>query len=189
VESFAGFATVLVSPITDHDQAVRAIQSLKLGESTATGDALAAALNAIDIVNQLIPGEGQAPPARIVLMSDGKQNTGRDEFPVASQAGAAHVPISTISFGTPYGTIGIQGDQVPVPVDDDSLAKIAQLSGGEFYPAQSNKQLHQVYDTLVQQVGYQTVHREVSKPWLVLGTLACLAAAGAGLTLSQRLPA
>jgi Ca-activated chloride channel homolog len=190
VESFAGSATVLVSPTTDRDQAVRAIQNLKLAESTATGDALAAALSAIDAVNQLIPSQGQGPPpARIVLMSDGKQNTGRDEFAVAAQAGAAHIPISTISFGTPYGTVTIQGEQLPVPVDDDSLAKVAQLSGGEFYPAQSNQKIHQVYDTLTQQIGYQTINHDVSKPWLILGTLTCLATAGAALLISQRLPA
>jgi Ca-activated chloride channel family protein len=190
VESFAGTPTVLVSPSTDRDQAVRAIQTLRLAESTATGEALAAALSSIDAVNQLIPGQGQGPPpARIVLMSDGKQNTGRDEFAMAAQAGAAHIPISTISFGTPYGTVTIQGEQLPVPVDDDSLAKVAQLSGGDFYPAQSNQQIHQVYDTLSQQIGYQTVHRDVSKPWIILGTLTCLATAGAALVLSQRLPA
>jgi len=190
VESFAGSATVLVSPTTDRDQAVRAIQTLKLAESTATGDALAAALSTIDAVNQLIPGQGQGPPpARIVLMSDGKQNTGRDEFAVATQAGAAHIPISTISFGTPYGTVTIQGEQLPVPVDDDSLARVAQLSGGEFYPAQSNQQIHQVYDTLTQQIGYQTINHDVSKPWLILGTLTCLITAGAALLTSQRLPA
>ena len=189
VESFAGSATVLVSPTTDRDLAVRAIQTLKLAESTATGDALAAALNALDEVNQLIPGGQGPPPARIVLMSDGKQTAGRDEFAVAAQAGAAHIPIDTISFGTPYGTVDLQGEQLSVPVDDDSLAKVAQLSGGQFHPAQSNQQIHQVYDTLVHQIGYQTIHRDVSKRWLILGTLACLAAAGAGLTLSQRLPA
>ncbi len=190
VESFAGTPTVLVSPSTDRDQAVRAIQTLRLAESTATGEALAAALSAIDAVNQLIPGQNQGPPpARIVLMSDGKQNTGRDEFTMAAQAGAAHIPISTISFGTPYGTVTIQGEQLPVPVDDDSLAKVAQISGGDFYPAQSNQQIHQVYDTLTQQIGYQTIHRDVSKPWLILGTLACLASAGSALVISQRLPA
>ncbi|MBV9010520.1 MAG: VWA domain-containing protein [Pseudonocardiales bacterium] len=194
VESFAGSATILVSPTTDRDQAVLAIRSLKLAESTATGDALAAALGAIDAVNQLIPGsdpgQGQAPPpARIVLMSDGKQNTGRDEFAVAAQAGAAHIPVSTISFGTLYGTVTIQGEELPVPVDDDSLAKVAQLSGGEFYHAGSNQQIHQVYDTLNQQIGYQTVRRDVSKPWFILGTLVCLATAATALLISQRLPA
>ena len=190
VESFAGTPTVLISPTTDRDQAVHAIQTLKLAEATATGEALAAALTTIDTVNTLIPDQGQGPPpARIVLMSDGKQTVGRDEFDVAKQAGAAHIPISTISFGTPYGTVGIQGEQVSVPVDDASLAQVAQLSGGDFYPAQSNKQIHQVYDTLAQQIGYQTMRRDASKPWVALGTLACLAAAGAGLTLTQRLPA
>jgi Ca-activated chloride channel homolog len=190
VESFAGSATILVSPTTDRDQAVHAIRTLKLAESTATGDALAAALGAIDAVNQLIPGQGQGPPpAEIVLMSDGKQNTGRDEFTVATQAGAAHIPINTISFGTLYGTVTIQGEQLPVPVDDDSLAKVAQLSGGEFYHAHSNEQIHQVYSTLNQQIGYQTVRRDASKPWFILGTLACLATAGTALLISQRLPA
>jgi Ca-activated chloride channel family protein len=122
-------------------------------------------------------------------MSDGKQTTGRDEFEVATQAGAAHIPISTISFGTLYGTVDINGEQVPVPVDDDSLSKVAQLSGGQFYPAQSNQQIHQVYDNLAQQIGYQTIHQDVSRPWLIMGTLTCLAAAGAALLLSQRLPA
>jgi Ca-activated chloride channel family protein len=190
VESFAGTATVLVSPSTDRDQAVQAIHHLTLAESTATGDALAAALASIDALNQLIPGQGQGPPpARLVLMSDGKQNVGRDEFAVATQAGAEHIPITTISFGTPYGTVDIQGEQAPVPVDDGSLARIARLSGGEFFPAQSNQQIHQVYDTLDQQIGYQTVRKDVSRPWLILGTLICLAAAGAGLLVSQRLPA
>jgi Ca-activated chloride channel family protein len=123
VESFSGTPTVLVSPTTDRDQAVRAIGSLTLAEATATGEALAAALTTIDT---LIPDQGQGPPpARIVLRSDGKQTVGRDEFDVAKQAGAAHIPISTISFGTPYGTVGIQGEQVSVPVDDASLAQVA----------------------------------------------------------------
>ena len=189
VESFAASATVLVSPTTDRDLAVRAIQTLKLDQGTATGDALAAALSAIDVVNQLIPGGQGPPPARIVLMSDGKQNGGRDEFAVARQAGAAHIPISTISFGTPYGVVDIDGEQDPVPVDDASLARVAQLSGGQFYPAESNQEIHQVYDTLAHQIGYQTIRRDASKPWLALGTLACLAAASTALTLTQRLPA
>ncbi|MGH3857667.1 MAG: hypothetical protein ACRDR6_30095 [Pseudonocardiaceae bacterium] len=46
-----------------------------------------------------------------------------------------------------------------------------------------------MYDTLAQQIGYQTIRHDVGRPWLILGTLACLAAAGAALLISQRLPA
>jgi len=50
------------------------------------------------------------------------------------------------------------------------------------------RELHQVYDTLGEQIGYQTVHADVSKPWFVLGTLVCLLAAGLAIGRSQRLP-
>jgi len=189
LESFAGTPAILVPPTTDRDAVVSQIQTLKLAESTATGEALAAALNAIDAFNAQIPGsEGGPPPARIVLMSDGKQTVGQDEFAVAARAGQRHIPISTISFGTPYGSIDLDGRQIPVPVDDPSLQQVAQMSGGQFYPAQSNAELHQVYDTLGEQIGYQTVHADVSKPWFMLGTLICLLAAGLAIGRSQRLP-
>ncbi|HTF47227.1 MAG TPA: VWA domain-containing protein [Pseudonocardia sp.] len=189
LESFAGTPAILVPPSTDREAVVSQIQTLKLAESTATGEALAAALNAIDAFNAQIPGsEGGPPPARIVLMSDGKQTVGQDEFAVAARAGQRHIPISTISFGTPYGSIDLDGRQIPVPVDDPSLQQVAQMSGGQFYPAQSNAELHQVYDTLGEQIGYQTVHADVSKPWFMLGTLICLLAAGLAIGRSQRLP-
>ena len=78
--------------------------------------------------------------------------------------------------------------QIPVPVDDPSLEQVAQMSGGQFYPAQSNAELHQVYDTLGEQIGYQKVHADVSKPWFVLGTLILLLATGLAIGRSQRLP-
>jgi Ca-activated chloride channel family protein len=190
LESFAGTPAVLAPPSTDRDVVINQIQALKLAQSTATGEALATALNAIDAFNAQVPGtEGGPPPARIVLMSDGKQTVGQDEFAVAAKAGQRHIPISTISFGTPYGTIELDGRPVGVPVDDPSLRQIAQLSGGQFYPAQSNAELHQVYDTLAELIGYQTVHADASKPWFVLGTLICLVAIGVAISRAQRLPA
>jgi Ca-activated chloride channel homolog len=75
VESFAGTSAVLVPPTIDRSPAIEQIQSLKLAESTATGEALMTALNAIDSFNQLIPGsEGGPPPARIVLMERWQTN-------------------------------------------------------------------------------------------------------------------
>ena len=190
LESFAGTAAVLVPPTTDRDPVIGQIATLKLAESTGTGEALAAALSAIDAFNAQIPGSAAGPPpARIVLMSDGKQTVGRDEFDVATQAGSRHIPISTISFGTPYGTINLGGRDLPVPVDDPSLERVAQLSGGQFYPAQSNAELHQVYDTLGEQIGYQTIQADTSKTWLALGTLTSIVAAAIALTRAQRLPA
>jgi Ca-activated chloride channel homolog len=190
LESFAGTPAVLVPPTTDRNTVIQQIQSLQLAESTATGEAISTALNAIKTFNDSIPGgEGGQPPARIVLMSDGKQTVGRPENPEADEAAKQHIPITTISFGTDYGSIVLRGEQIPVKVDDEALADLAQISGGNFYTATSNLELHKVYDTLRDQIGYQTVRADASKPWLVLGTLFCLIAAGLAVARGERLPA
>jgi len=60
-----GTPAILVPPTTDRDAVVSQIQTLKLAESTATGEALAAALNSIDAFNAQNPGQrGGPPPAR-----------------------------------------------------------------------------------------------------------------------------
>jgi Ca-activated chloride channel homolog len=193
--AFAGTATVLVSPTTDRDGVANAIDNLRLAESTATGEAIFAALQAIDGFAQVISGVEGAPPARIVLMTDGKQtiptddgNDPRGAFTAARAAADAEVPVSTISFGTENGQVTIDGKTQPVPVDDASMREIARLSGGEFYRAATADQLHRVYDTLGEQIGYETKDADASRPWLMLGTLAALAAAGSALLIGQRLP-
>ena len=112
----------------------------KLAESTATGEAIFAALQSIETFSQAVvgaPSDGP-PPARIVLMTDGKQTVpgpdGEDEprgaFTAARKAAEAKVPVSTISFGTDYGSIEIDGERTRSPVDDASMREIAELSGG-----------------------------------------------------------
>jgi Ca-activated chloride channel family protein len=193
--SFGGTATVLVSPTTDRDGVVRAIKRLELTESTATGDAIFAALNAIDGFATVIGGADGPPPARIVLMTDGKQtvpNTDPDNprggFAAARAAKDHGVPISTISFGTEGGTVTINGKTTRVPVDDAAMREIAQLSGGEFHKAASAEELRHVYDTLGEQIGYEIKHMDASRPWLILGTLVLLCAVAGSLVISQRVP-
>ncbi|MFC5994467.1 VWA domain-containing protein, partial [Pseudonocardia hispaniensis] len=167
--SFAGTAAVLVSPTTDREAVKRAVDGLKLAESTATGEAIFAAMQSVESFSRSIAsagGDGESggpPPARIVLMSDGKQtvpgpdgeNEPRGAFTAAKEAAEAKVPISTISFGTAYGTIEIEGGRTRVAVDDASMREIAQLSGGQFFTAASESELRQVYAELGQQIGYE----------------------------------
>jgi Ca-activated chloride channel family protein len=193
--SFAGTATVQVSPTTDRAGVAAAIDNLKLAESTATGEAIFAALQSIEGFAQVISGVDGAPPARIVLMTDGKQTvpTGdgddpRGAFTAARAAAEQKIPVSTISFGTDDGEVMIDNKPQPVPVDDQSMQEIAKLSGGEFYKAATAAQLRRVYDTLGEQIGYETKDADASRPWLMLGTLAALLAAGSALVIGQRLP-
>ncbi|HEX3592636.1 MAG TPA: VWA domain-containing protein [Pseudonocardiaceae bacterium] len=192
--SFAGSATVLVSPTQDHEAVDDAIGSLKLAEATATGESIAASLQAIQSFGRILAGPSGPPPAAIVLMSDGKEtipqdlNDPRGAYSQAKAAKTSGVPISTISFGTDHGVVDIGGEQVAVPVDDGSLQNVANLSGGSYYRAASAGQLQQVYAKLGQQIGFETKQADASKPWLVLGTILALVSAAGALLVSQRLP-
>jgi len=62
------------APTTRRDDVRRIVNGLIADGSTATGDALAAALEGISRDRK----NGRRPPAAIVLLSDGKTTTGRD---------------------------------------------------------------------------------------------------------------
>ena len=131
-------------------------------------------------------------------MSDGKQTVPggvspeeepRGSFTAARAAAEAKVPVSTISFGTEYGSIEINdGERVPVAVDDASMRKIAELSGGQFFTAATEQELRQVYAELGEQIGYEIRRVDTSRPWLAGGSLLLIAGVGAGLALGRRLP-
>lgn len=192
--AYAGTASVLVSPTTDRAPTLAAIDKLQLEERTATGEAIFTALQAIATVGAVIGGGEGPPPARIVVLSDGKEtvppnpDNPRGGFTAARAAKDQGVPVSTISFGTRYGYVEINGQRQPVPVDDDSLHKIADLSGGNFYTASSLEQLQQVYDSLQDQIGYETIKGDASAGWLRLGSLVLALSAIAALLINRRLP-
>jgi len=193
--SFAGTATVLVAPTTERAGVVKSIDNLKLAQSTATGEGIFAALQSIEGFSSVVGGAEGPPPARVVLMTDGKQTVPTDDpydprgaYTAAQEAKKQQVPVSSISFGTSHGTVDIEGKEVPVEVDDDSMEEIARLSGGEFYKAATAEELKRVYASLGEQIGYETKDADASRPWVMLGTIALIGAAGSSLLIGQRLP-
>lgn len=192
--AYAGTATVLVSPTTNRDATVRALDNLQLADRTATGEGIFTALQAIATVGAVIGGGDKAPPARIVLMSDGKEtvpsnpDNPKGAYTAARTAKDQQVPISTIAFGTKDGYVEINGQRQAVPYAPDMMQKVAELSGGETYTASTLDQLKKVYANLQQQIGYETIRGDASQGWLRLGTLLLLLAAFAGLLLNRRLP-
>ena len=192
--AYAGTATVLVSPTTNREATKRAVDKLQLADRTATGEGIFTALQAIATVGAVIGGGDGPPPARIVLLSDGKEtvpsnpNNPKGAYTAARTAKDQGVPISTISFGTPYGYVEINGQRQPVPVDDEMLKKIAELSGGQAFNASSLVELKNVYASLQQQIGYETIRGDASAGWSRLGALMLAASALAAMLINRRLP-
>jgi Ca-activated chloride channel homolog len=193
--AYAGTAAVLVSPTTNREATKVALDKLQFADRTATGEGIFTALQAIATVGAVIGGGDAPPPARIVLFSDGKEtmptnpDNPKGAFTAARTAKDQGVPISTISFGTPYGFVELNGQRQPVPVDDETLRKVAQLSGGNAYNASSLAELKAVYASLQQQIGYETIKGDASVGWVRLGALVLALAALAALLINRRLPA
>ena len=192
---YAGTATVLVSPTTNRAATKTALDKLQFADRTATGEGIFTALQAIATVGAVIGGGDTPPPARIVLFSDGKETTPtnpdnpKGAFTAARTAKDQGVPISTISFGTQYGFVDINGQRQPVPVDDSTMKKVAELSGGNWFNAANLQQLKDVYATLQQQIGYETIKGEATTGWLRLGAFLLALAALTALLINRRLPA
>jgi Ca-activated chloride channel family protein len=184
--SFSGTAQVLVAPTTDHEVVKHSIANLELGPATAIGEAIYASLGSISAV----PGEpGQPPaPARIVLMSDGETTVGRPNEAAARAAAEAKVPVSTIAFGTDEGTVFVEGNPVPVPVNKEALRRIAEITDGRFFEASTERELRRVYADIGSSIGYRTERREATAWFVGLGLAFALAAAGGSLVWSSRLP-
>jgi Ca-activated chloride channel homolog len=192
--AYAGTATVLVSPTTNRDATKAALDKLQFADRTATGEGIFTALQAIATVGAVIGGGDTPPPARIVLFSDGKETmptnpaNPKGAYTAARTAKDQGVPISTISFGTPYGFVEINNQRQPVPVDDETMKKVASLSGGNAYNAATLQELKAVYASLQEQIGYETTKGDASVGWLRLGALVLALAGLLALLINRRLP-
>ena len=192
--AFGGTATLLTAPTANRQVVKQAIDSLQAEERTATGEGIYTALQAIAAVDSVMGGGEGPPPARIVLESDGKETVPTDPdaprgaFTAARAARDQHVPISTFSFGKPDGYIDLNGERMAVPVDDETLQKITDITGGHTFHANSLAELDSVYSTLQQQIGYQFVRGDASMGWMRLGAVLLAAAAFAAVLIYRRLP-
>ena len=196
--AFAGRAYV-ASPLTlDHDFLLQNLERLRVGlieDKTAIGSALTAGLNRLR--------EVQSKSKIVILMTDGQNNAGKvPPLTAAEAAEALGVKVYTIGVGIrgeapypvtdPFGRRGYQ--MVPVDVDDDTLTKMAQKTGGKYYRADSSETLRNIYaeidrleKTEVEVKKYQR-YKELF-PWFAfcgLGLL--LSELGLANTIWRRLP-
>ncbi len=189
--SFDSQARALVAPTADHAALEQAIDTLQIGAGTATAAGISTALAQIEAQPK---GEDDSmTPAAIVVMSDGSPTLADGEqSPVdaavaaATAAKDAGVPVYTIAFGTPDGTVEIQGQTIPVPFDPDTMAALAEAGGGRSYTAETADELRTVYDEIGRDVAYEEQPFDLTPAFAGVGLVTALLACAAALYWNQR---
>jgi Ca-activated chloride channel homolog len=183
---FCGSASAMIAPTTDRVAVEHGIDGLQLCRSTAIGEAVFTSLASIRSFDA--QASQDPPPAHIVLMSDGDNTTGRSTIEAAAAARRAKTPVSTIAFGTPYGTVTIDGETVPVPPSTTTLRQLATDTGGKAYQAQAGSQLSDVYKHIGSSLGFRTERQESASGYFGAALLLALLAGGLSLAWFARLP-
>ena len=181
--AFNGQANVLLPPSTDRDAFKRAVDSLVADGATASGEAIISSLDAIRSTQP--QSTGKLHEARILLLSDGANTVGTLPQDAAQQAKDAGVPVYTVALGTPDGQLP---DGRRVPPDPESLAAVAEITGGQAFESQDADSLSQVYDNQGTLLGTRQVMGEVSSWPAGIAALLLILAGVAAWRFSPRLP-
>lgn len=188
VVSFSDFGALVQPPTRDKDAALRAIERLRPQRGTNIGGGLQTALDALyegsDTARPTaVPaaaqpggrpgatpppsaaadGERKAPPASVVLVSDGESNVGPPPLEIAAEAQQAGVKLYTVGIGTKEGVnLNIQGRRVFTRLDEDSLRGMAEMTGGRYLSAANETELRQVYDELARERQFEKEKTEIT---------------------------
>jgi Ca-activated chloride channel family protein len=147
--AFAGRAYI-ASPLTlDHDFLLQNLERIHLGmieDRTAIGSALTSSLNRLRDL--------KSKSKIVILMTDGQNNAGKvPPLTAAEVAQTLKVKVYTIGVGTrgtapmPFVNVFGQKDyqQVPVDIDEDTLTKVADKTGGKYFRADNSESLRKIY--------------------------------------------
>ena len=154
----------LQSPTVDRDAVRASLDSLAPSGGTATGEALSAALTSLE---SQVDESGVRVPGAIILLSDGKQTSGRSPIEMAQRAKKLAIKIYPVSLGTATGTIDVQTPSGAtrtrtVPPDPATMKQIAEISGGQDFTAENADRLSAAYEKLGSRLSKRTAQRELT---------------------------
>ena len=191
IVSFATRAVVALPPTADRELAARSLDTLKTGEGTAIGDAVALSLQ---ISRRQREEDGAIPPTSVLVISDGARDGGiLDPDAAAERARKLGVPVYTVLVGTPQGVVeetlpGGFRRIIQVPTNPEILTQIAEISGGEFFTAVDDEGLAKVYEELGSRLGTKREEREITDLFAAGSAMLLLTGGALSALLFRRVP-
>jgi Ca-activated chloride channel homolog len=207
--AFAGVAGLQVPPTTDKDALIEAINNFTTARGTAIGSAILTSIDTIAAINPTVASSGvDAESAQrsgyaadvIVVLTDGANTQGVEPATAAESAAVRGLRVFTIGFGTPTpsrmactgrqaggwaggpgGGFGGGGGRNPRVMDEGTLQAVADITGGQYYKAESADQLQGALGDLPSQVAVVRKHLDIASWFAGAGGL--LVAVAVGLSL------
>jgi Ca-activated chloride channel family protein len=174
------------SPLTvDHVVLKRLLDQVQLAPDLKIDDGTAIGLGLANAANML--KESKAKSKVVVLLTDGVNNAGQiDPLTAAEAAKSLGIKVYTIGAGRPgqvpmpqETVFGKQVVMVESVIDEATLQKIADTTGGLFFRAQDSAGLRKIYDQINQLEKSQVEIRSFNRyqelaAWLLAPALALL---------------
>jgi Ca-activated chloride channel family protein len=191
--SFSSTVSVLEEPSDDREAVRSALDRIEGDVGTALGDAIVESVALAPDPEEQEDLSGGKPLFAILLLSDGANSVGREPLDVLDEAREAGVPIYSIAFGTPSGTVEITNDfgvteTYRVPPDPATLRQVAEQTGGRFFEAPTEADLEEVYEEIGSQVSYEDEERELTAAFAGAGAVFLLLGAGLSALWFGRIP-
>jgi Ca-activated chloride channel homolog len=181
VVSFSDSGFAVQAPTNDQASILAAIGRMEPQRGTSLGQGILASMNTIAawstgqgprLYSNLTPTpmltptpvpKGSYSSAVIVLLTDGENNQRPDPLDVAQMAADRGIRIYTVGIGSPAGTtLHVNGFTVHTQLDETLLQQIAQLTNGEYYNAENEKDLVNIYNNLNPQLIIKPEKTEVT---------------------------
>jgi Ca-activated chloride channel family protein len=143
---------------------------------------------------------GGYQPDTIVVLTDGRNTQGVDPITAAAEAASRNLRIYTIGFGTAEpsplvctrdqisGDAAVRGDgsrpggfgggRRYQQIDEETLTRVAEMTGGEYFPARDAEALSRVLRDLPSSMVLQQHHTEITVWFTLAGAVLILAAVG-----------
>lgn len=194
---FAGEAFTQCPLTTDRAVLLNLFKDIKSGlieDGTAIGNGLATGVSRLK--------DSEAVSRVVILLTDGENNRGEvaplTAAEIAKTFGIRVYTVGVGSIGTaPYPVqtpFGIELRDMEVKIDEGLLTEIANITGGQYFRATSNKKLEEIYkeiDALEKsKIDVQQFNRKSEEfiPFAILGALFLIAAILLRTTVFRNIP-
>jgi len=188
-----------VCPLTlDYGWLLDNLERVKTGlieDGTALGSGIATSLNRLK--------DSKAKSKVVILLTDGRNNTGKISPLTASEAARAlKIKVYTIGAGSkgpvPYPVKDFFGNTVYQPIqidiDEDTLIKIADMTGAKYFRATDTESLRKIYKeidelekTTIEEKGYLE-YNELFNVFLILSLMFLLLDIVLSNTILRKIP-